>query len=260
MLSKRSSDPIESALRYSFDGFGHLKGIGSKNGLFYTNIVIQPFFLYSGYMHICVPLKERNISTLLSALKKANKIADIIEIWFDELENLDQENIRLILKTAKKPLIYKVSKVNEKTLNSILSTGKITYLDLDLSTKQSIIGKIKKNHPKMKLIISYHDFKKTPELKELQRLAAKILKKGADIIKIATKATMPEDSLTMLSLLGQLSAREKTAICICMGVHGQLTRLTGHLFGNYLMYAPMRTSHKTAAGQITAINLKRALK
>lgn len=211
-------------------------------------------------MHICVPLKERNISTLLLKLRKANKIADIIEIWFDELVDSDRENIRLILETAEKPLIYKVSKLNEKTLNSILSTGKIAFLDLDLSTKQSIIGKIKKNHPKMKLIISYHDFKKTPELKELQRIATKILKKEADIIKIATKATRPEDSLTMLSLLGHLSARKKAAICLCMGFHGKLTRLTGHLFGNYLMYAPMRTAHKTAAGQITAVNLKRALK
>lgn len=196
---------------------------------------------------------------MISSLKKANKIADIIEIWFDELVDLDQKNIRLIIETTQKPLIYKVSKLNEKTLNSILATGKIAYLDLDLSTKQSVIRKIKGNYPKMKLIISHHDFEKTPGLKKLQRLATKILKKGADIIKIATKATKPEDSLTMLSLLGHLSARKKTAICLCMGSHGQLTRLTGHLFGNYLMYAPTGEAQKTAIGQITAIKLRKIL-
>lgn len=210
-------------------------------------------------MYICVPLKEKNTITLLSALKQANKIADIIEIWFDELADFDKKALRSILKIAKKPLIYKVGKFNEKNLNLILSTDKIAYLDLDLSTKQSIIKKMKADYPKLKVIISYHNFEKTPELRKLQRLAAKILKKGADIIKIATKANTLEDSLNILSLLSKLSANGRPAICLCMGQIGQLTRLTGHLFGNYLMYAPMGKAQKTATGQITAIKLRKII-
>lgn len=192
---------------------------------------------------------------MLSALKKANKSADIIEIWFDKLADLNGKSLKSILEIVKKPLLYKVSKFNEKNLNLILSTDKIDYLDLDLNTKQSTIKKIKTSNPKLKLIISYHNFKKTPKLKKLERLAAKILKKGADIVKIATNATSFEDSLTMLEFLLQLSANNKSAICLCMGKNGQLTRLTGHLFGNYLMYAPMGEAQKTAMGQITAIKL-----
>lgn len=210
-------------------------------------------------MYICVPIRTRKTSTLLSAIKKSNKIADIIEIWFDELTDLSEKNLKTIVRVARKPLLYKVSKHDEKKLDLILSIGGISYLDLDLNTGQPLIEKIKTGHPGLKIIISHHNFSKTPPLKVLQGIAAKMLQKGADIIKISTKASGPSDSLTMLSLLSDLTANNKPAICLCMGKSGQLTRLTGHLLGNYLMYAPISSANQTAPGQITAGQLRKIL-
>jgi 3-dehydroquinate dehydratase-1 len=80
-------------------------------------------------------------------------------------------------------------------------------------------------------------------------------KHHADIVKIATFANDMTDSLRMLHLLSKISPKQK-AILICMGRKGRITRTAGHLFGNYLMYAPLSLREKTADGQITAKELK----
>lgn len=197
-------------------------------------------------MLLCVPIKKKTLSTLLTDLKKAQKIGNIIEIWFDELA-LAPEDIQKIFRLKKKPFIYKISKTpNTQILK------KVDYVDIDIAAPVSFFKKIPQ---KTQLIISYHNLKETPATKELRNIAGKISKKGADIIKIATLANNFTDSLRMLDLLSQISARQK-AICLCMGKDGAITRLTGHLFGNYLMYAPLSLSGKTAAGQIPAKKLK----
>jgi 3-dehydroquinate dehydratase type I len=201
---------------------------------------------------ICIPLKQKNSSTLLKEIKKAQKPADLIEIWFDELVDLDAKNKQKIFASNKKPIIYKAAG-NLTKIKDILSS-KIGFIDLDITTDAKIIAYIRKNYPKTKIIISFHDFKKTPDSKILHSISSKIIKKGADIVKIATYAKSPEDSFRVLEFLSKLS-QKKTAICLCMGKYGLITRTSGHLFGNYLMYAPLVLKDKTADGQITAKEL-----
>lgn len=208
-------------------------------------------------MMTCIPIKKKTLSSLIGQLKKAQKHADIIEIWFDELaNNLNEKKFREIFKLKKKPFIYK-SLANEKILNMLLKYP-LEYLDLDIKTGSTLIQKIKKNHPNIKLIISFHDFKKTPSDKILNNLARKIISKGADIIKIATYANNFSDTLRMLNFLHKLSEHH-AAICLCMGLQGKLTRTAGHLFGNYLTYCTLDGISKTAKGQLAILDLKKCL-
>lgn len=212
-------------------------------------------------MKICVPIKKNKTNEVVLRLKKANKEADVVEVWFDEITDLSEDGEQQVNLNSKKPLLYKVSKINIEKIEHLLTTiKKIEYLDLDISTDKNILNKIKQKFPQIKLIISHHDFKKTPPQKALISLAEIMFTKGADIAKIATKASKMEDSINMLSLLSQLTKNRQKAICLCMGKQGRLTRTTGHLLGNYLMYAPMREAHKTASGQIPIKELKKIIK
>lgn len=203
-------------------------------------------------MTICIPIRKKTLPSLISNLKKAQKYANIIEIWFDELgNNLNDKSLKEIFRFKKKPFIYK-SFANKKALNLLLKYP-LEYIDLDTKTSNTLIRTIKKNHPNIKLIISFHDFKKTPNDKFLNNIAKKIISKGADIIKIATYANNFSDSLRILNFLHQLSQRH-TAICLCMGFQGQLTRTAGHLFGNYLTYFALNQKSKTAKGQLTILD------
>lgn len=211
-------------------------------------------------MKICVPIKKNKTSEVVLQLRKANKEADIVEVWFDEITDLNEDGEKQVNLNSKKPLLYKVSKINFEKIEHLLNTiKKIEYLDLDLSTDKNIFNKIKQKFPQIKLIISHHDFKKTPPQKALISLAKMMFTKGADIAKIATKANKIEDSINMLSLLSQLTKNGQKGICLCMGKYGRLTRTTGHLLGNYLMYAPLEQSESTAPGQLTLKDLKKII-
>ena len=202
---------------------------------------------------ICIPIKEKKIDILIKNIKKAQKIADIIEIWFDELENdITEDNLKKIFKSVNKPLIYK-SMGNWSNIQKILSNNP-EFIDLDIKTSQKLLNKLKKQFKKTKIILSYHNFKRTPIEKDILKITEKMQEKHADIIKIATFANLITDSFRMLSILSKLS-KEKKVIFICMGDKGRITRTTGHLFGNYLMYAPLDLKRKTAEGQITAKEL-----
>ena len=201
---------------------------------------------------ICIPICKKTAKSALEAFKKAKKEADVIEVWFDEIKSLSEKELAKFFKT-KTSIIYKYQ--GGEALERVIEY-KPAYVDIDLETPKALISKIKKLTPKTKIIISHHDFKKTPELKELNSIAKKMQQKGADIIKIATMAKKITDSIKMLSFLSQ---QKNKAIIICMGKEGRITRTTGHLFGNYLMYAPLTSREKTAKGQITVDELKKII-
>lgn len=199
---------------------------------------------------ICVPIKEKKLSKLIATLKEAQLHGDLTEIWFDEMaEKGEYEAIGEIFKLKKKPMIYKSYGAKESIFK--LLKYPIDYIDLDFATSQSLIKEIKAEFPKLKIIISHHNFKNTPALAKLKQIADKIHAKGADVIKIATRARKVEDSFKIFQLLECLSTKKRTAICLAMGSQGRLTRLAGHLFGNYLMYCPLTKGKKTADGQLT---------
>jgi 3-dehydroquinate dehydratase type I len=84
-----------------------------------------------------------------------------------------------------------------------------------------------------------------------------MLSQKADIVKFATQAKKISDSFRMLDFLSSLNGKKQKAICLCMGNEGLLTRISGHLFGNYLMYFSMDEKSKTAEGQITIKKFKK---
>lgn len=161
--------------------------------------------------------------------------ADIVEICFNKIPA-----------GITKPIIYK-----PKTFPNLEMVKKCRYIDLDIKTPKAIIQKVRKSNPRIKIIISYHNFEKMPKTKELKDLYKKMKEKGADIVKFAAKANATTDSFKMLEFLSSLTQRKQKAICLCMGEKGLITRISGQFFGNYLMYFTKDGKSKTAPGQIT---------
>ena len=204
---------------------------------------------------ICVPIRKKRINSILKILSLAEKEADLTEVFFDEINNLNTEKLNIIFSQKRKPIIYK-SYANKEKIDQVLEF-KPEYIDLDIKTSLSIIKSVKVKSPKTKIIISYHNFEKTPEIKDLKKIIKEMKKKGADIYKIATYANDFTDSLRILSFLSEIKEQKLDAICLAMGKAGKITRATGHLLGNYLMYAPLDQNDKTASGQIILKELKK---
>jgi 3-dehydroquinate dehydratase type I len=206
---------------------------------------------------ICVPIRQNSSKEAVKMMVSAQKVADVSEIWFDEISDFSVKNFEEIIKKKKSPIIYKWQG-NKENLGIILKKN-MEYIDVDIKTEQSIIKKIREISPKTKIIMSFHDFKKTPKDADLRKIIAKMKEKSPDIFKIATFANNLADNFRIFKILADLKEKGQKAICLCMGENGKFSRIAGHLLGNYLMYAPLDKKNITAYGQLTVKELKKWL-
>ncbi|MGQ9623896.1 MAG: type I 3-dehydroquinate dehydratase [Candidatus Bathycorpusculaceae bacterium] len=218
---------------------------------------------------VCVPIVARKPSEIPTLIKKAeNAGANLAEIRLDYLE--DFNGLEKAVEDAKIPLIatnrqYEQSgkrKQNEderlKTLLEFADKGfSIVDIETTISKLKSIVKSLKKKD--VETIISFHDFNKTPNLRELRRVATSQIKAGADICKIVTKANDIGDNLTCLSLVSEISQKMRI-VCFAMGSHGVLSRILSPMFGANFTYASLERGMETAPGQMSITWLKEIYK
>jgi 3-dehydroquinate dehydratase-1 len=103
------------------------------------------------------------------------------------------------------------------------------------------------------LIISHHDFQKTPPVGKLATIIRAAYAKKADIVKIATRAQSEADIVTLLDLSKTFAAK-RPFTAMGMGRLGGLSRLAGPLFGSCLVYGYI--GRPTANGQLPYKDLR----
>ncbi len=119
------------------------------------------------------------------------------------------------------------------------------------------IIKITHKHSK-KIIISYHNFKKTPPDSDLKTIISKSIKKKADIIKIAAFANNKKDVTRLMTITSQVSIKQPM-ISISLGPIGSLSRIIAPLFGSCITYGYIG-SLPVANGQLNVLELKEYLR
>jgi 3-dehydroquinate dehydratase-1 len=105
------------------------------------------------------------------------------------------------------------------------------------------------------IILSFHDFRKTPSAEELDRLIEMTADKGDVVVKLATTLQEPGDADVLASLPGQ---HPGVALCVLgMGEGGEETRVTLPQHGSCLTYGYL--DHSNAPGQPSCDELVSAL-
>ncbi|MCX5815721.1 MAG: type I 3-dehydroquinate dehydratase [Proteobacteria bacterium] len=110
-----------------------------------------------------------------------------------------------------------------------------------------------------KVIISFHDFEKTPEDKILRQTAALCFSEGADIAKIACKVHSVTDSARLLGLLGQEDFKDRLVV-VGMGEKGKITRVVAPFLGSPFTYVSFEEGKQTAEGQIEKARLEEIMR
>jgi 3-dehydroquinate dehydratase len=110
-----------------------------------------------------------------------------------------------------------------------------------------------------KLIVSHHDFKKTPSLKTLKNIYVRAGAAGADIVKLSVFANTYEDNLRLLGLGAAVGARKRRRplIITSMGQKGRIGRIAAPLFGSIIVFAAPNKKSLTAPGQLTLEEYKK---
>ncbi|MFH0819383.1 MAG: type I 3-dehydroquinate dehydratase [Patescibacteria group bacterium] len=179
-------------------------------------------------------------------IEKANNTkADLLELRMDLYPD---ENLEKLIEKCQKPVIVKINgapgfmPVGGQVATHWDKPGGfwIQYIDIDYrdSERANTYSRLFKNN-KNNLIISYHNFQKTPDFKFLDKL----VKTGVN--KIAVKINKIEDNLVIAKLLKKYSHK---IIAIGMGELGMMTRLNKR---NMISYFALDKHKQSAPGQLT---------
>jgi len=219
---------------------------------------------------ICVSLAAESPSDFPILIRRAEKAeADLIEIRLDYL-NIDASDaaktLRELIKEASVPMIatnrqyeqggHRLQDENSRiqVLIQAAEAG-FEYIDIELTVAEieSIVEKIRNSGAK--LIVSFHDFEKTPSIQDMEKIIKSEIDVKAEICKLVTTARNVEDNIKCLLLVRNMS-RSTKIVCFAMGQKGLISRVLSPIFGGYFTFASLKKSMKTASGQLSIDELK----
>ncbi|HCB1765460.1 MULTISPECIES: type I 3-dehydroquinate dehydratase [Citrobacter] len=243
-------------------------------------VTVKNLVIGEGAPKIIVSLMGKDIATVKSeALAYREADFDILE-WrvdhFTEVSSVDAvlEAARAIREVmADKPLLFtfrSAKEGGEQTLavenyialnRAAVDSGLVDMIDLELFTGDELIKTtVEYAHAKnVAVIMSNHDFHKTPAAQEIVLRLRKMQELGADIPKIAL---MPQNKTDVLTLLGAtLEMQERYAdrpiITMSMAKTGVISRLSGEVFGSAATFGAVKKA--SAPGQISVTDLRTVL-
>ena len=217
----------------------------------------------------CISIAESSPNKIKIKLKVALKKSDYVEVRLDFLK---KEQIPKALEIIKKDLNKIVCTLRPKTeggrfegnekerisIIKLISEYNPYLLDIEYNTlkKNKELVKYLKS-TKTKLLVSWHDFKKTPKNTELQN-KIKQMSKFSRNVKIVSTAKSTDDSTRMLGLYSKKG--KNNLISFAMGDAGKISRILCLYLGSPYTYVSLGKA--VAPGQFSVdevnkiINLK----
>jgi 3-dehydroquinate dehydratase I len=183
---------------------------------------------------------------------------DIFELRVDQLRTSDVARVVAEVKLIRKhrlPIIGTVRSAKEGGAGDLSDSKRaalyeaifplVDAIDIEVSSVQAIAATVRRARENGNVIIlSHHDFSKTPSRAELSHIAATASELGADLTKIATQAHSGADVLTLFGFTAE--NKRRNLVTIAMGPIGSVSRLILPLAGSLMTYTSMTPS----AGQI----------
>lgn len=204
-------------------------------------------------------ITEKNFENAEKAIKKI-KNADLIEIRLDYIKNLSDEKFKKLIKSSKNPIIVTCRKNSEggffdgsenKRIGILQNAIKFgaDYVDIEYSSNKSSIKNIIKNKKSTKIIVSYHNLKKTPD--NTKDIYNSIKRLNPDLIKIVTQANSVTDNFKIFDLIKTANKDKQKITAFCMGSYGQFSRILSIILGSQITYASIEKNKESASGQLT---------
>ncbi|OAA93717.1 type I 3-dehydroquinate dehydratase [Clostridium coskatii] len=245
-------------------------------------VEVRDIKLGEGIPKIAVPLMGRNDEELMSDIKYLKTINfDLVEWridYYKDVENIEKieevlSKIRRMLgkipllvtfRTAKEGGEKEITLEYYVELNkAIVATKNVDLIDVELFIGNSkvvkeIVDIVHENG--VKVIMSNHDFHKTPSKQEIVSRLCKMQQLGADIPKIAVMPSTPDDVLELLSATNEMRRDhdQTPVITMSMGSLGVISRLAGETFGSALTFGSVKAA--SAPGQLQANELDKLLR
>ena len=236
--------------------------------------------LGAGIPKICVSVIEKRTKDIVKSAASIKALgADIIEWradWFQDVFDKNEmlhtlERIRGALGNT--PLLFTFRTGKEggackidpdmyvNVTRRAIKSGSIDMVDIELFTGeaevQELVTLAKENG--VKIVMSNHDFQKTPPKEEIIARLRKMQEIGADIPKIAVMPQSRRDVLTLLAATEEMTSTyaDRPIVTMSMSGTGVLSRLCGEVFGSAMTFGA--AGKASAPGQMEVEDLKTVL-
>jgi 3-dehydroquinate dehydratase I len=243
-------------------------------------IEIKGITIGEGAPKICVSMIGSTLQELREEATELRKLdVDIVEWRVDFFESVEDvacvkealQEIRTII--YNKPLVFtfrSAKEGGEKEVSSpfyfelnktIAETGLVDLIDVELFNDEKDVRELVEIAHKKNafVIISNHDFDKTPPKEEIISRLRKGQELGGDLPKIAVMPRTNSDVLTLLD--ATLTMKEQYAdrpiITMSMAGKGVISRLAGEVFGSAVTFGAARKA--SAPGQVEVAELRKVL-
>jgi len=240
-------------------------------------VKVKNITFQEGETLICVPLIGKTLDDVKAgALTLATAGADLIEWRVDHFTQVtDAEQVHQALVEIRKlladiPLLFTFRSKREGGETEIADeayfelnrqaavSGLVDLVDLELFNDETQLRAVidAAHAAGVKVIMSSHDFHKTPTQEEIISRLRRMQDLGADLPKIAVMPQTPKDVLTLLSATLEMKEQYATRpiITMSMAKMGGVSRVTGRLFGSAMTFGTV--GQASAPGQIAIAQLR----
>ena len=221
---------------------------------------------------ICIPVVASTQAEALQFIARSAGLADILELRMDLLADGDLKGLLTAARTAAPAVRVLVTnrpgaatEAEKERIDVLLEAVNLgaDYVDLELTTaavwREKVRALIGLNEGRTRLIISHHDFERTPPRRDLIGLFNEAVRSGAQVTKIVTMARSPQDNLTLLSLLPYARRRNWEIVAFCMGEQGKMSRVMAPLLGALFTFGALEQGFESAPGQLTVTEMRQIL-
>jgi len=213
----------------------------------------------------CLILAEENLDVLINKYKKYKNLVDFLELRIDYLKKIeftDLEELKMATLSEKNIIItcrkkeeggkFREDEKRRLVIINYLLKLDFSYVDIEESSYEE---NLKPKNSKSKIILSYHNFKKTPPDWYLQKVVRSMQDDNPEVIKIATFVKEDYDMMKLFRLMVSKDFKEKRVI-IGMGDKGKITRFLGPILGNFYTYVVLDNEKNIAPGQVKLSEIK----
>ena len=211
----------------------------------------------------CVAIAEKNPKKLAIIVKNTLKKSDFVEIRFDFLKPKEvPDALELVKKQLNRCVCtlrpkseggkFMGSENERKSIIKLIAGYNPFLLDVEFNALQKdkkFLNSIKNS--RAKILVSWHDFKKTPTLINLNKKFRE-MKKLSEYVKIVTMAKTVDEAVKTLSLYNETSKTK--LIAFAMGEEAKFTRILCLHMGSPFTYVSLRKA--IAPGQFSLDEIK----
>ena len=243
-------------------------------------VAIGKAVLDNGIPKICIPIVGKTIEELVEECQFAqDKTFDVVELRIDFYENVtdtaavDEALVAIRKELPDTPLLFTfrtkgeggATKVPEayyfELIDFAIDSGKIDAVDIEYFSNADKVkaALVKAKAAGVSVVLSNHDFDKTPALEEITSRLEGMIALGGDVAKIACMPITAADVLTLLKATNDVKVNhpDKALITMSMGKLGAVSRLCGETFGSSLTFGCAKQA--SAPGQVEVDDLERIL-